>query len=207
MEEIVEYGFRDIEIPKNKFMAKFDPNTGSVVSVGPSIAFENEVYKVSIDEEIALKIIEGTISLSSCVVNIDNDTVELSEVRSLFKIDDVLHRITEKKYSDTDIIDMMIQYDANKQTFKFSLSEELGGTFKNLNKKDSKKNRKTIWSGETVMQFYITDYNDPNVLYQIIQIHLDELKNKEITILADSPPKKFSVYTRRLFKNYILEII
>ena len=72
MEEIVEYGFDDIKLPKVKFMAKFNPNTGAVVSVGPSIAFEHDEFKLPINEDVALMIIEGKISLSSCAVNFDS---------------------------------------------------------------------------------------------------------------------------------------
>ena len=207
MEEVVEYGFSDIEIPKTEFMAKFNPETGAVISVGPAIAFENEVNKVPIDEEIALRIIEGTMLLSNCVVNIDENQVEISEVKSLFKIDDVLHRVIEQKFFDSDQIDVFVSYSKNGKFFKFSLAESLGGKYKNPPNPTAKKNRKTIWGGETLMQFYITDYNDPNILYKVIDVSLDDLKGKDFKVACKEPiPGRFSVYTRRLFKNYVLGI-
>jgi hypothetical protein len=206
MEEIVEYGFDDVILPKVEFMATFDPGTGSLISVGPSIAFKESKHKLPIDEEIALMIIEGKMSMSSCIVNVQENQVEISEVKSLFKIDDVLHRITERRFYQEGNIDVLVSYSKENQSFKFSLAEDLGGTLVNQSTPDSKKNRKTIWSGETSMYFYVTDYNDPNILYQQIILTLEDLKSKDVIIQQTQEiPKFFSVYTRRLFKNYILD--
>jgi hypothetical protein len=206
MEEIVEYGFEDIVLPKVEFMAKFDPNTGSIISVGPSVAFENDEYKLPIDDDIAVMIIQGKMSLSSCMVNILENQVEISEVKSLFKIDDVLHRITERRFFNSENIDVLVSYSSDGEFFRFCLAEELGGNYKNPPNPTIKKNKKTIWGGETVMQFYITDYNDPNVLYQKIELKLSDLKNAELIVDQTAEfPKTFSIYTRRLFKNYVLD--
>jgi hypothetical protein len=206
MEEIVEYSFNNVVIPKIEFMAKFNPNTGAVVSVGPAIAFENEEYKLPIDDEIAIMIIEGRMSLSACAVNINEGQVEVSEVKSLFKIDDVLHRITERKFVKELYTDVLVAYSKEGKFFRFVLAEDLGGIYKNLSSSSIEKNRRTIWGGETAMQFYITDYNDPNVLHQIIEIRLSDLKGKELIVKQPADlPNAFSIYTRRLFKNYILE--
>jgi len=206
MEEIVEYGFDDIILPKFEFMAKFDPISGFIQAVGPSVAFENDEYKLPIDEDIALLIIEGKMSMNSCIVNMQEQQVEVSQIKNLFKIDDVLHRITERKFCQNNNIDLLVVHSKKSQTFKFSLSTDFGGTLVNLCSKDSKKNKKTIWGGETTMQFYVTDYNDPNILYQQIEIKLVDLKSKDIIIeQTQEIPAYFSVYTRRLFKNYILD--
>jgi hypothetical protein len=206
MEEIVECGFDDVVISKIEFMAKFDPTTGIILSVGPAIAFENDTHKLPIDEDIAVMIIEGKMSLGSCVVNLQEGHVEISEVKSLFKIDDVLHRITERKFIKDPYIDVLILYNKNKKFFNFSLADELGGCYKNLPTEHTKKNRRTIWGGETAMQFYVTDYNDPNILYQIIELTLEDLKGKNLEVNQTSElPQTFSIYTRRLFKNYVMD--
>ena len=56
------------------------------------------------------------------------------------------------------------------------------------------------------MTFLITDYNDPNYVYQTIKIKIDDLINnfKEFTIV--DVPNRFSVYTKRLFPNYVMDI-
>ena len=54
------------------------------------------------------------------------------------------------------------------------------------------------------MDFLITEYNDPNEIYQMFSIKINELigKNK---IIKNLNYDTFSVYTRRLFKNYVIE--
>jgi hypothetical protein len=204
MEKLILDDFSDIILPPVEFMAKFDPNTGMILAVGPSIAFKNDQYKLPIDEEIAKQIIQGKMLLNSCKVNIAESQVEISEEKSLFKIDDVLHRVSDNQFVDIERIDIHIAYSQSKQ-FCFSLAEDLGGTKINPNLDNSKK-RKLVWAGDTMMNFYITDYNDPNILYQTIQIPILELEGKNVTVdQLTTVPKEFSVYTRRLFKNYVLE--
>lgn len=203
MEEMILDDFSDIKIAPVEFMATFDHHTGAVIAVGPSIAFENEQYKLPIDAEIAISIIEGKTPLTSCVVNIAENQVEISETKTLFKIDDVLHRITESKFADFDIVDVCVTQNSNE--FVFELSKELGGTRENP-AQQSKKQRKLVWGGETTLYFFVTDYNDPNVLHQNIQFSLDDLNGKSVTVKkVDDLPTDFSVYTRRLFKNYMIE--
>ena len=161
-------------------MATYDPNTGSVVSVGPSYAFEQETYKLNIDSETALLILEGKIQITSCFVEPDGDTMEISEVRSAIKIDDVLHRIISSEFTEV-APDVLLTYNGD---LTICLSEEYNGK------------RKVRWDGNTDMNFLITDYNDPNIVYNMFTI-------KVITNL--NIPGKFSVYTRRLFKNYVIE--
>ena len=38
-----------------------------------------------------------------------------------------------------------------------------------------------VWDGDTQMNFFITDYNDPNVLYQIISVKIKDLIGKSKT--------------------------
>jgi hypothetical protein len=206
MEEIIDYGFDNIVIPKAEFLAKFNPNTGELLSVGPSVAFTGQDNILPVDYEMAMSIIEGKISLHSCIVNIEGGCIEISQVKSLFKIDDVLHRISKKNYREVENIDILLLCSKNKKSIKISLSENLGGTYKSNLDSNSKKNKKMQWNGETSMHFYITEYNDPNVLYQRFELTLDELKLNDVVInFSKKLPNTFSVYTRRLFKNYILD--
>jgi hypothetical protein len=203
MEEIDFLDFSDIVIPPVTFYAKFDPLSGRVLSVGPKSAFFNEKHIMPIDEDIARKIISGEMSLRSCVVNIAEGDLEIAEVKALHKIDDVLHRIPEDKFAEYDTVDVAVVYLKENNSLVFELSEEHQGTRKS---KVEGKKRKVTWSGETLFNFYITDYNDPNVLYQRVEFKLTDIVGKTLEVdLVSEIPDKFSVYTRRLFKNYILE--
>ena len=184
-----------------EYVAVFDPQTGEVISVGPSRAFENEKHKIPVDQELAESIINAEIKISSCVVDINSNTIEIAEIKSVYKIDDVLHRIVSTDYSDIKRPDIYLTYDSNKKTLKIELSKEFGGT---RTPKVSVKPRKILWDGDTTLNFFITDYNDPNLLFQIVYVTINDLIGKSY-IVKNINYKTFSVYTRRLFKNYVIK--
>jgi hypothetical protein len=68
------------------------------------------------------------------------------------------------------------------------------------------KKRKIFWDGETKMDFLLTDYNDPNILFKMISITLSDIIEKSKTINDIEVPENFSLYTRRIFKNYLIDI-
>lgn len=173
------------------YEAVFDNISGSVISVGPSHAFLEETSKIVIDSEIAEMIIEGKINISRCFVDMQTNVLEIAETKSVFKIDDVLHRIVSLEYADFEDPDVIITY--SNKSLTFSLSEKYNGT------------RKIHWDGETVMNFLVTDYNDPNILYNMLSLKISDLVGKSVTISNLDCPEKFSVYTRRLFKHYVID--
>jgi hypothetical protein len=183
------------------YVAVFDPYTGAVLSVGPSHAFINEKHKVPIDKEMAESIISAEIKISSCLVDINSNSLEIAEIKSVYKIDDVLHRIILKEYSNQKKPDIYLTYKSKNKTLKIELSEELGGTKKPT---IPVKKRKIVWDGDTEMVFLITDYNDPNILFETISIKIKDLIGKS-KLFKDIDYDHFSVYTRRLFKNYVMD--
>lgn len=207
MEEVIDFDkwLANYTPPQINFVATFDPLTGSVIGVGPDYAFSNEKHMIPLDKEIAEQIMLGKINLGSCFVDLNSGIFEIAEVKTAFKIDDVLHRIISKEWSEIEKPDIYITYNASKKTLKFELSEELSGTKKLDKKFQPVTPRKIIWDGETVMNFLITEYNDPNVLYSMLSLKISDLIGNSKTIRNLELPLKFSVYTRRVFKNYIIE--
>jgi hypothetical protein len=116
----------------------------------------------------------------------------------------VLHRIISKEYSDITNPDLYLFYDSSNQTLTIELSEALGGTKQATDLTEPVKTKKIVWDGTTEMNFLITDYNDPNVLYEMISVKINELLGKSKTF-ENIDYDKFSVYTRRLFKNCVIE--
>ena len=191
--------------PEIKFFALFDSETGVVTSVGPEHAFSEEKYKLEIDRETAEQILEGKIPLHKCFVDINAQTLEISEVKQVFKIDDVLHRIIAKEYTEIEKPDVFVTYDRSNKTIKFEMTEEFNGTYVQDEKFQPIKKRKILWDGDTDLNFLVTDYNDPNVLYEMVTIKLNDLIGQEKIVKDLDLPIKFSVYTRRVFKNYVIE--
>jgi hypothetical protein len=186
--------------PVIEYVAVFDSQTGAVLSVGPSHAFVDEKYKVPIDKETAESIISAEIKIDSCVIDINSNKLEIAEIRSVFKLDNVLHRIISMEYTDQENSDVYLTYNSKNKSLKIELSTEFGGTKVPV---VPVKERRIVWDGDTEMNFFITDYNDPNVLFEIVSVRIKDLVGKS-KIFKNIEYKKFSVYTRRLFKNYVI---
>lgn len=193
MEELIdlESWFNEIKLPAVEYVATYDVTTGKVKSVGPKHAFAEEEHKLDIDSETAERIIDGSIQISSCVIDVYNNSLEIAEVKNIFKIDDVLHRIISSEYAEFLDPDIILTYSDGELTI--SLSDQF------------RSRRKVHWSGDTVMNFLITDYNDPNILYNMVTLTVSDLVDDSVKFTNLDMPTKFSVYTRRLFKNYVIE--
>ena len=191
---------QNYKIPPIEFVAVFDPATMAVTSVGPSHAFTDQKHKITIDQELAESIINSEIKISNCVVDINSNTVEVAEIQNMYKIDDILHRIISSKYSDIEKPDIYLTHSKKNNTLKIELGKEFGGT---KSPKIPYRQRNIIWDGDTVMDFYITEYNDPNLTLETVSVKINELVGKS-KIIENISYENFSVYTRRLFKNYVI---
>lgn len=203
MEEAVDFDtwLANYKPTPTQFVAVFDPSTGKVKSVGPDHAFIGEVHQVPLERELAESIISAEIQIEKCMIDINSGTVEIAELRSLAKLDDLLHRITSLEYSNISKPDVYLTYSKDTRELRIQLSEEFGGT-KKLQVEFVP--RKFVWDGNTEMNFLITDYNDPNLIFEMHCVKLNDLVGKDV-ILENISYEKFSVYTRRLFKNYVIE--
>ena len=203
MEEVIDFDewLKDYVPPEVSYVAVYNPDTGFVKSVGPSHAFENERYKIPLDAETAESILTAETPIHNCLVDINSQTLEIAEVKNLIKIDDVLHRIISLEYSTVEKNDVYITYNTTHKALTVELSEEFGGT-KQLD--ISVKKRNVVWDGDTEMNFLITDYNDPNLIFEMFSVKINELIGQS-KIVENIDYDRFSVYTRRLFKNYVIE--
>ncbi len=186
-----------------KYFARFQPEDGSIVGIYPETALEDKSNIIEIDDETAMLVYEGKLQLSSCFIDIDSGTFQVAEIKVLNKIDDVLHRIVDKQWSKfEEEEDVFVTMFSDEGKMIIELSEKYNGT-----KQSSKKSKRKIhWDGSTVMTFLITDYNDPNIVFEVVKIKIDDLIGKSTTLRIKNIPEKFSVYTKRLFPKYILEV-
>lgn len=203
MEEMIDFDewIANYTPPEIHYVAVFDPQTGKVVTVGPAQAFENEPNKVDIDNEIAERIINAEIQIEHCLVDINSNELEIAEVKTLIKIDDVLHRIAVSKYTTITNPDIFLLYKSEEKTLTVSLSTEFGGT---QIPETPVKQRKIVWDGDTEMDFLITEYNDPNLIFEMFSVKIKDLIGKSV-VIENIEYDRFSVYTRRLFKKYVIE--
>ena len=62
------------------------------------------------------------------------------------------------------------------------------------------------WEGDTEMIFLVTEYNDPNLLKSMISLRVGDISGDKV-VRKIKLPKRFSVYTRRMFQSYIFQEI
>ena len=188
---------------KPKYFATFEPESGSVISITPEIGLADKTNSIEIDDETAQLITEGKISLNNCFVDFDSGKFEIAEIKVLNKIDDVLHRVVENRWSSNrQEADFFITFNQKTKKIKFEISSRYNGT----KKSESSSKRKIRWDGSTIMTFLITDYNDPNYIYTYFQFKIEELIDQSREFIITEMPDKFSVYTKRLFPHYVIEI-
>lgn len=166
---------------------------GSVVGVyprGTPVDFET----VEIDREAAELIFEGKDSILSYRVDpVSKKVIKTNKLQmwGIEKIDDVLHRIIDKKWSNIENYDVSISYQREAESLIFEMHEKYNGV---------------NWEGETEIIFLVTEYNDPNELKYMISMRVGDISNEKV-IKKIKLPKKFSIYTRRAFENYIFQEI
>lgn len=203
MEEIIPDFFDHLPtIPSIEYAAVFDQNTGKILSVGPVSAFLDEEFQISIDKELAHDILSGSVNIHDCFVDFYENSVTVKQVASLYKIDDVLHRITERRFfSDTDA-EVFLSYDKNTKILEIELTDRFCGTRASADATSRK--QPMIWDGDTQLVFYVTGYNDPHKIFKIVTLAVSDLVGQKYSVKIKLP-EKFSVFTRRLFKRYVIE--
>jgi hypothetical protein len=182
---------KTIEIPEESYFFEFDSD-GNVVALHPGQTVSGIKNKIQIDNSIALAIYEQGETLRHYKVDVISGRVikvNLSSITGLYKIDDVLHRIIDKRWSNITKPDIAIEYKRQESLLTFKINPLL----------------KTVeWQGDQDMVFLITEYNDPNVLQEMISFNVNELVKYPQRITVELP-NKFSIYTRRIFDKYTFE--
>lgn len=189
IKDLIEW-MQSLPVTEIRYYAVFDPASGGILGIYPDHSCPSVSNKIEVDEEIAQSVLEGKTLLNSYVVNTDDNSLEIIENKSLTKIDDVLHRIIDSSWSDISDPDVIISVFPKKMIIK--LSDKFY------------KSRKIYWDGSTEMLFLVTDYNDPNGLHETFSTTVDNLFNSKIIEFEINVPLNFSIYTRRIFKNYVM---
>lgn len=179
--------------PEETYWFEFD-QTGNVLALHPGHVVDEIKNKIQIDETIVNEVYELGTSLRNYKVDIASGSViklSFESISGLTKIDDVLHRVIDKKWSNVTKPDISIEYSKDKKLLTFKINPLL----------------KTLeWQGDQDMVFLITEYNDPNLLREMISFNVNELVSYPQRIQIDLP-EKFSIYTRRLFDKYTFETV
>lgn len=184
---------KTLEVPEETYFFEFD-NDGNVIALHPGVSVATIKNKVQVDIDIALGIYERGDTLKHYKVDITSGRilkVNLSSITGLTKIDDVLHRVIDKRWTNVTKPDISIEYNRDNSLLTFKINPLL----------------KTVeWQGDQDMVFLLTAYNDPNILQEMISFNVNELVKYPQRFTLDLP-EKFSIYTRRIFDKYTYEDI
>jgi hypothetical protein len=194
MEEITDFDkwLQTFIVEPIEYYAIYNPQTTEVIGIYPKNSAKGIEHKVLIDLDLAESILEGTISLRSCFVDEIDDVLQVVQTRSVRTIDDILHRVVSKEFATFEEADLCITFNSESNTITLSLNEKL-------------KRKKIRWDSHALLKFLVTEYNDPHKVIQVITTTLNDLyENNQIYQYTESD-KNFSVFTSRIFKNYIFE--
>ncbi len=184
---------KTLEVPKETYFFEFDLD-GNIIALHPGPSVNHIKNKIQVDLDVALGIYERGETLRHYKVDVISGRVikvNLSAITGLNKIDDVLHRVVDKRWTNITKPDIAIEYNRAESILTFKINPLL----------------KTVeWQGDQDMVFLITEYNDPNVLQEMINFNVNELVKypQRFTLTL---PEKFSIYTRRIFDKYTYEDI
>lgn len=171
---------------------------GTVTGIYPEHVAVDKKNKIIVDKEIAENIQNGTTQLHLCRVNVLEKKFLISYEK---EIDDVLHRIPDRRWSSEEYFDFYIEYIKKESKIVLSLSKKYFGT-----RECNTTTLIPLSNNSKELHLLFTDYNDPNIPYYNIKVNVSDLIEKDKEIIDIKLPERFSVFTRRFFDTYILDI-
>jgi hypothetical protein len=176
------------------YYAIYDPETFRVTGVYPRGPAEEKKHKIKIETVVAEEIVNGKLNLSLLSVDVENEDLIISEKEFYISTETNFYKIKSNS-RDLVSVSLSVKYVSEEKKIYFTASNNL------LRQKDK-------YSEYTApCLFYITDQNDPNILYETIELSLSELfLKRELEFSLDIGKEKFSVYTKRIFNNYYFVI-
>jgi hypothetical protein len=184
---------KTVEVSEETYFFEFDLD-GNVIALHPGTVVEHIKNKVQVEVDVAIGIYERGDTLRHYRVDVTSGRVikvNLASITGLHKIDDVLHRVIDKQWTNITKPDIAIEYSRTDSQLTFRINPLL----------------KTVeWQGDQDMVFLLTAYNDPNILQEMITFNVNELVKYPQRYTLNLPTK-FSIYTRRIFDKYTYEEI
>jgi len=199
MEEVMDFDLW-LESQKNlkpKFYLIYN-ESGLVTGIYPESAASEISNKIELSEELRFQLDSGESRIDSYRVDIVTKQLVILESIKFFPL---LIRATDMSYSSDKNFEVYITYNRQESLAVIELSSNLGGT-----KQDQTERRMLDIHPELTMRLYFTDYNDPNILHDKIEIRVQDLLKDCVSKKIELLPERFGVFTKRLFDRYGFEI-
>jgi hypothetical protein len=199
MEEVMDFDLW-LESQKNlkpKFYLIYN-ESGLVTGIYPESAASEISNKIELSEELRFQLDSGESRIDSYRVDIVTKQLVILESIKFFPL---LIRATDMSYSGDKNFEVYITYNRQESLAVIELSSNLGGT-----RHDQTERRMLDIHPELTMRLYFTDYNDPNILHDKIEIRVQDLLKDRVSKKIELLPERFGVFTKRLFDRYGFEI-
>jgi hypothetical protein len=183
----------------------YEPDTGAIKGVSNS-ANDQSLPFVSVTFEQVKKLLEGNDVVHNYKVVFSPDAKDYVFIR-LDEQGEILESIHDVIFQFSFVVDSSnpLIYDAsNDITVIQDYANTCWRIYINGTLARSLRERKLYF--DQVYEFYVTDFNDPNVLYKTLKVPMSELINNYFCILPfdkiDNDEVKISVYARKIFEKY-----
>lgn len=176
--------------PTIRYFAIYDPETFRVVGIYPTGPAEEKQYKIPIETVVAEEIMNGKVSLSLLSVDVETEELIISEKEFYITSDTNFYKIRSDS-KDLISVSLTLQYIKEEKKLCFIASDNL------LRQQEKFKDY------TSPCLFYITNYNDPNILYDTINLTLKDLfLKKQLEFYLEIEKEKFSVFTKKILNSY-----
>ena len=165
------------------FFVAFEETTGVVISVWQNV----DGKKIAIDKTLALELIEGIRTTTEFSVVWENNKFVLKD-NAQTKVVEQTQNIANEFYQLPDAsADEKIIFEQHVDEDKWivNIDDEIVNVMKQ--------------SGSVAQTFYITEYNNPNVLIDTVLINLVEPKH----IIEGNAKNRCSIFCKNIYNNYV----
>ena len=182
-----------LNLPETKYYVEYHEESGTLLKIFSSNAFSFPKNYVEIPVETAEGIETGKIKSKDLAVDVINKKLLYNGVG---KTQAQFYKIPLTDFSNITTPDIYLSFINSELSIE--LTTRFGGTHGETTS--------TIVNcpDNIVLYFFITKYNDPTTVFEIINLKVADLKNKCYNIKLDL--ESFSVFTNRIFNEYVLDL-
>lgn len=185
-----ENWLKDYTHAEVKYFAIYEPENFKVIGIYPKGPADEKQYKIPIETVVAEEIINGKVALSILSVDVETEELIISEKEFYITADTNFYKIKSES-RDLISVSLTLKYIKENKKLYFIASDNL------IRQQEKFKNYKSE------CLFYVTNYNDPNILYETITLDLENLfSKKQLEFTLDIEKEKFSVFTKKIFNSY-----
>jgi len=183
----------------------YEPDTGEIKGIS-NVANEQTLPSVTVTFSQVKSLLEGSDVINNYKVIFSPDAKDYTFIR-LDEQEEILQSIHDVIFQFSPLIDTSIplEYDpTNDITIIQDYAETCWKIYINGNLAQSLRNKKLYF--DQTYEIYVTEFNDPNVLYKTLQVPMNELINNYYCILPfdqiDKDEVRVSLYARKIFEKY-----